>query len=185
MADTGQTKIDYDLLEQTLAAAKTDQQLFQAIVDAPFEQRVEMAFMFLGIIVLLLVNPKTGMIDRVALSNTELAKSTTDVSVVPFEEIKIPLDTTGNIIARAIREGQPQDTTDWRFLFYPALTPEQARINQASAGIAYSAVCPFRARDGGALIFSYFQHDQGLSEAQTKFMSHYAALTNARLESKG
>jgi len=125
----------------------------------------------------LLANPKTGKIDRVALSNTELAKNTTDVSYVPFEKIKIPLNDPENIIAKAIRSGQPQDTTDWKYLFTPAMTAEQARINQASGGIAYSAVYPLiGARDGGAMIFSYFQYMSNIGQSQKDFMKHYSQL---------
>src|SRR5581483_5454775 len=124
--------VDYEYLRTDIAPAATDKQLFQAIVNAPFKHKVQSAFLFLGIIVLLQVNKKTGMIDRVALSDTELAHQTTTVSVVPFEDIKIPINAPGNIIAKAIKTGKSQDTTDWSFLFEPALSSEQARINQAS-----------------------------------------------------
>jgi len=174
--------IDYDVLEQLLQGAKDDAELFKLVVNAPFDTyKVETAFLFLGIVVLLLVNIETGNIDRVALSNTELAKNTTDVSYVPFEEIKIPADQTVNIIARAIQTGEMQDTTDWKFLFTPALTPEQARINQASGGIAYSAVYPLKARDGGAMIFSFFQYPEKLGNEQHEFMRNYAKIVNRQL----
>ena len=164
------------------APAKDDKQLFRHIVDTPFEFKVDAAFLFLGITVLLFANNETGMIDRVALSNTELARNTTEVSYIPFEEIKIPLDYhDGNIIAKAIQSGQPQDTTDWKFLFAPAMTPEHARINQASAGIAYSAVYPFKARGGGAMIFSYYQYASEIGEPQHRFMKNYIALVDKRL----
>lgn len=121
------------------------------------------------------------MIDRVALSDTDLARSTTRVSVVPFEEIKIPLEHPENIIATAIRTGEPQDTIDWKFLFEPALTPEQARINQASAGIAYSAVYPLKFNGGAAMIFSYFQYASEIGNEQRNFMEMYSKLVSARL----
>jgi hypothetical protein len=172
---------DYDNLGRVLAAAKSDD-LYQTIVNAPFKYKVETTFLFLGIVVLLLVNKETGTIDRVALSQTELAKNTTDVSVVPFNEIKIPADHNDNIIAKAIQTGTPQDTTDWKFLFVPALTPDQARINQASGGIAYSAVYPLDVAEGGALIFSYFQYLQGIGEQQNEFMKTYSQLVTERLK---
>ncbi len=173
--------LDYGRLTETLKQPKSDAELFQAIVNTPFEYKVETALMFLGIIVLLLVNKETGKIDRVALSSTDMAQSTTNVSVVPFEEIKIASDHPENIIAEAIRSAKTQDTTDWKFLFDPALTPDQARINQASAGIAYSAVYPLQARGGGALIFSYFQYQQDIGDAQRQFMEKYAALVDSVL----
>ncbi|HSX46272.1 MAG TPA: hypothetical protein VLG27_04730 [Candidatus Saccharimonadia bacterium] len=174
--------VDYEQLQKLLATAKNDKELFQRIVDTPFEQRLQTAFMFLGIIVLLLVNKKSGTIDRIALSNTDFAKNTTLVSVVPFEKIKIPVETRGNIIALAIKSGEQQDTTDWRFLFNPVLTAQQARINQASAGIAYSAVYPLKARDGGAMIFSYYQYEQGIGRDQMQFMNRYSKMVERHLK---
>lgn len=173
--------LDYGRLTETLKQPKSDAELFQAIVNTPFEYKVETALMFLGIIVLLLVNKETGKIDRVALSNTDMAQSTTSVSMVPFEEIKIESDHPENIIAEAIRSGRIQTTTDWKVLFEPVLTPEQARINQASAGIAYSAVYPLKARDGGAIIFSYFQYAEQIGDIQKQFMKKYAALVDSVL----
>ena len=180
--ESAQPTIDYDVLTQALRGAADDAELFRLIVNTPFDtHRVQTAFLFLGIVVLLFVNKETGNIDRVALSNTELAKNTTDVSYVPFEEIKIPVDHSENIIARAIQTGEPQDTTDWKFLFTPALTSQQARINQASGGIAYSAVYPLKARDGGAMIFSFFQYPENLGDEQHAFMKRYAEIVSRAL----
>jgi hypothetical protein len=167
--------IDFEKLRQMLCDDSLDDGArFRLIVNTPFrELRVETAFLFLGIIVLLLVNKKTGQIDRVALSNTELAKLTTDVSVVPFQDIKIPVDYHKNIIAKAISTGEPQDTIDWRYLFEPGMSAEHARINQANAGIAYSAVYPIKARDGAAMIFSYYQYEGSIGKAQHDFMRQY------------
>jgi len=172
---------DFDKARQRIKAAKSDQELLQAVVDAPFDQKVAATLMFLGITVLLLVNKKTGTIDRVALSDTDLAKNTLEVSLVPFEAIKIPLGEKNNIIAQAIETSQPQDTTDWRFLFCPVLNAAAARINQASAGIAYSAVYPLKVKDGGAMIFSYFQYEEGIEESQKAFMKRYANVVSQSL----
>ncbi|HEY1063697.1 MAG TPA: hypothetical protein VGE30_00165 [Candidatus Saccharimonadales bacterium] len=174
--------IDAARLQEALQEPTSDQALFDTIVNAPFTTHtLESALMFLGIVVLLLVNKKTGNIDRIALSSTELAKRTTDVSAVPFNEIRIGVDEPENIIATAIRTGEMHDTTDWNFLFTPALTPDEARINQANAGIAYSAVHPFTARDGGALIFSYYQYKDGVGETQHDFMKTYTKLVSDAL----
>src|SRR6185437_14407139 len=144
-------------LNRRLDAARSDKELFEAIVNAPFHDKAKTAVLGLGIVVLLLVNTETGNIDRVALSNTELARGTTDISVKPFRAIKIPLGYKANFIAKAIRRGRYQQTSDWQYLFAPALTPEEARLNQAGGGIACSFIYPLtNARNGGALIFSYF-----------------------------
>lgn len=184
MADTRglPAQADYPTLDRVLSSAETDGDLFNLIVNSPFEHdKVQTNFLFLGIIVLLQVNKKTGTIDRIALSNTDFAKRTTDVSAVPFQDIKIRLDEPENIVALAIRSNKVEDTTDWKFLFEPALTPEQARINQANAGIAYSAVYPLKARDGGALIFSYFQYKDMIGDNQHEFMEKYAKLVDEKL----
>lgn len=181
--DEALMEIDFRVAEQAFIKATSDEELYRAIVNTPFtDYKVQTTLMFLGIVVLLQVNPKTGNIDRVALSNTELAKNTTDVSYVPFEQIKIPADDQENIIAKAIQTSKPQDTTDWKFLFTPALSAEQARLNQASGGIAYSAVYPLSARHGGAMIFSYFQYQHNVGEVQHSFMKQYAQLVSSHMD---
>ena len=169
---------DYDALKASLHSAQDDDHLFGAIVNSPFTNPVPSAFIFLGIVVLLQVDKRAQTINRVALSETYLARMTTDVSAVPFNEIKIPCDYYENIIAHAIAAGEPSDTTDWKFLFEPAMTPQEARINQANAGIAYSAVYPLQSRYGGALIFSYFQYQTDIGMKQVDFMSRYAQLVD-------
>jgi hypothetical protein len=182
MSTASAITISSEQLEAGFDGVRNDAELFRAIVNTPFLQiKMETALMFLGIVVFLQVNKTTGNIDRIALSNTELAKNTTNVSSVPFHDIKIPADHPENIISRALQTGQPQDTTDWKFLFEPAMTPEQARINQASGGIAYSAVYPLKARNGGALIFSYFQYLSEIGESQHEFMRTYAAIVDKHL----
>ena len=176
-------QFDYVALQKSLAACKDDAELFECIVNAPFTFKVETALLFLGIMVLLLVDKDTGQIHRIALSETEQAKGTTDVSVKRFEDITIPLNEPQNIIAEAIRTGTPQETTDWKYLFVPDLKPVAARINQASGGIAYSAVYPLvGVRDGGALIFSYFQYPEYIGHAQHEFMKRYTRLITESLQ---
>lgn len=169
-------------LENKLAHCHTQNQLFRTIVDAPFDYPIEAAQLYLGIVVLLLVDKQTGLIDRVALSNTELAKGTTDVSVKKFEEIKIPVDHPENIIAKAIRTGEPQSTADWQYLFTPALAPDEARLNQAAGAIAFSASYPLQdVPGGGALIYSYYQYPEHIGTEQRKFMKAYSTIVAARV----
>ena len=163
--------------QQILERASSKEELYQAIVNVPFDNPLVAAQLFLGIVVLLLVNPKTKMIDRIALSDTHLAKGTVKVSVKRFEDIKIPVDYPDNLIAEAVRTNQAQVTTDWQYLFAPALTPQEARFNQAAGGIGYSAIYPFKAkRAQGALIYSYFQYPENISRKQQSFMEHYTQL---------
>lgn len=172
-------------LEDFLSTAKNDRDLFEAIVNAPFSDRRRVTLLGLGIVVFLLVNKKTKHIDRVALADTELAKGTVDMSVKPFEEIKIPLNYHGNFIAEAIRSGRYQCTSDWRYLFAPALTPEEARLNQAGGGISCSFIYPLvGARDGGAMIFSYFVPMDKIDNEHKDFMFRYAKLVANALNKK-
>ena len=177
------TDFDFDSLQRMLQADKDDA-LFDAIVNAPFVNPLPAVLIFLGIVVLLQVNGKTETIDRIALSQTEQARLTTEVSVTPFKEIKIPYAFHENIIAEAIHSGKPQDTIDWKFLFNPAMPPEQARINQANAGISYSAVYPLKSRDGGALIFSFYQFRIDNGDKQREFMERYTKLVDEALARK-
>lgn len=172
----------YVKLEKTLGSASKGSKLYQQIVNAPFKHTAWMTQLSLGIIVLLLVDKKTGQINRVALSETESAKGAVDYSVKEFKQIKIPLGYEQNIIATAIRTGRPQQTADWQYLFTPDLTAEEARFNQAGAGIGCSCVYPFDdGNDGGALIFSYYQTPEHLTLYHEKFMTAYSAMTGRSL----
>jgi hypothetical protein len=172
----------YQKLNETLAACTTRDELFRAIVNAPFTYRVEMTHMSLGIIVLLFANKTDGLIHRVALSSTEMADGTKDVSVKRFEDIKIPIDYEHNVVAEVIRTQQPRRTADWQYLFAPALTAEEARLNQAGGSIACSVVYPLRdVGDGGAIIYSYYQYPEYLGDAQEEFMERYSYIAASRL----
>jgi hypothetical protein len=176
-------EIDYTALTQALAAAQNKDQLYRAIVDAPFHFKIETALMSLGILVLLIADKKTGVINRVALSDTELAKGTTTVSVKRFEDIVIPLEHEENVIAQAISKNKPLMTTDWYYLFTPALSAEEARFNQAGGAIACSAVYPLAdLKDGGALIFSYYQYLENIGSRQSTFMKRYSKLVADTLQ---
>jgi len=167
----------YSGIEELLKSAKTDQQLFQAIADAPFHDKSVTTMFGLGIVVLLLVNKKAKTIDRIALARTELAQGTLNMSSKPFREIKIPLSNKENYIAIAIRSGHYMITSDWQYLFTPDLSAEDARFNQAGGGIACSAIYPLPgARDGGAIIFSYFETIDRIGEEHHKFMKQYASI---------
>lgn len=175
-------QIDMAGLAESLQAAKNDSDLFRAIVNAPFGFRKETVKMSLGIVVLLQVNKADQTIDRIALSDNELAKGTTDMSAKPFAEIRIPLDDQENSIAVAIRTRKPQVVADWAYLFTPALTPEQARLNQAGGGIGCSVVYPLPGvGDGGALIFSYFKYPSNIHDDDHVFMQAYSRLVAAQL----
>lgn len=153
--------------------------LATAIVNQPFVHKADMVLMGIGIIVLLIKSSRDGQIHRVALSNTELGEATKKISIKKFEDIKIPADHQVNVIARVIATNSPQMTSDWRYLFTPALSPEQARLNQAAGGIACSHVYPVHcASDKGALIFSFYKEPDAIDTAAIEFMRGYSEMVS-------
>ena len=170
-------------LEETLRSAKSSKKLYKVIVNAPFDDRTTVTLLGLGIVVLLLVNRQTGTIDRIALSRTDLARDAMVMSVKPFKSIKIPIGYRGNFIAETIRSGRYQQTSDWQYLFAPDLSPDEARLNQAGAGIACSFIYPLKALDGGALIFSYYVPLNKISLEHKNFMFRYSKLVASSLSS--
>lgn len=154
---------------------------YNAIVNAPFIDKLVTTRLGLGIVVLLIDNGETYTVDRIALSDTYHAEGAVNMSAKPFKEIKIPSDHLDNIIVKAIHTKRPQHTSDWKDLFTPAMTPVDARFNQAGAGIECSYVYPFDYNSGGALIFSYFIEYEKIGEAQKRFMKTYAGLVGSTL----
>jgi len=169
--------VDFDTLEAMLQAAPANK-LPQAIVDAPFRQKVEMALLGLGITVFLKARPDTNTLDRIALSNTEMAAGSTRYSMKKFEDIKIPLDHDENALVTTYKTGHWQLLSDWAPMFVPELTPDQARLNQASAGIGSSVIYPHAE---GVMIFSYFQEPDNISAAHHGFMERYIKLFESYL----
>ena len=168
-------------INQLLNAAENDATLFEAIVNAPFHDPVSATDLDLGIVVFLLVNHESRTIDRIALSNTELAAGAVRMSEKPFREIKIPLGYEGNLIARAIDTGKPQFVTDWQYLFIPALNARAARFNQAGAGIEFSGIYPLTSREG-AIIFSFYQSSSNIGAKHRHFMQAYAQAVDEALQ---
>jgi hypothetical protein len=177
-AETG-IPIDWPQVEAVLVESKSKGDFNKAVVNTPFTDKLLMTQLGLGIIVFLLVNEKTKTIDRIALSDTYPAQGAVSMSAKKFEEIKIPIDEDENIIARAVRSGTHKQTSDWHFLFTPDLSAEQARFNQAGAGISSSVVYPLDKT--GALIFSYYMLPSKIGAEQHDFMQRYSALVTKLL----
>lgn len=172
----------YSGAEALLESAKDETALFQAVVEAPFHDRSVTTMFGLGIVVLLLVNPKSRTIDRIAVSNNEMTAGTFAMTSKPFHEIRIPLASRENYIAIAIRNRHYMITNDWHYLFTPELNKEDARFNQAGGGIACSAVYPLLGARNGALIFSFFESLDRIGPEHHKFMEKYAALAAKALK---
>lgn len=177
--------MDFISITHSLDESDSTTSLYSAIVNTPFTDKLRATEYGLGIAVLLLVNEANGTLDRVALSDTQRAKEAVEISAKPFHEILIPLDHEENILIKAVQSMQPQFTEDWAPMFVPALSPEEARFNQAGAGIACSAIYPLITFENqkviGAMIFSYFEPIPSLTEVHKSFMKLYADTVAAKL----
>jgi hypothetical protein len=171
----------YTDMKNSLLSASSRKNLFNKIVNLPFSNKLLSTTVDLGIIVLLQINPETKTVDRVALSDTELARGAVRLSAKQFHEIKIPVAEPNNLITKAIRTKEFKFTEDWTCLFNPILTPEQARLNQASAGIECSLVYPLSSGHGGALIFSFYQPQASITDGHLAFVASYADMVDSAL----
>jgi hypothetical protein len=169
-------------LKEILNASKNDSQLYEAIVNAPFHNKRTTTTLGLGFLSFVLVNKKTRTIDRISISKTDTAQGAIDITVKPFHKLIVPIGYKGNAVAEAIRSGRYQQTNDWDYLLKPTLKPEDARMNQAGAGIASSYVYPLiDARDGGAIIFQYFINLDKIENIHREFMFRYTKMVSRAL----
>ncbi len=165
----------YNNVQRLLLRSKTEAELHKLIVDAPFHNKLHTTSLDLGMIVFVLVNPDSQLIERQSYSNTQPAIDAVRASPKKFREIKIQLKNNENITAKAIRNGKSYKTSDWHYLFTPSLSPEAARFNQAEAGIGCSYVYPLvGARKKGALIYSFYQTIDMIHADHHAFMESYA-----------
>jgi len=182
MLSTDSGNDDYfEELADKLASSKDDADLFGTIVNAPFDDPSVTTGLGLGFLSLVLVNPKTATIDRIAISKTETAQGAIDVTVKRFEDLKVPVGHRANLVNKVISSGKSQRTTDWNDLLTPVLKPEEARLNQAGAGISTSYIYPLKARSGGAIIFQFYVEPSQIGPDQTHFMKRYSRLVSEAL----
>lgn len=150
----------------------------------------ELGYLDLGykIIVLTLIDEEKQLLKRVALSQTSQASSAQRVSKIPFHEIDIPLSEKSNTLIACIDSTEPMSTTDWKSLFNPILSAEEARTNQTAAGITCSMVYPLIVRDKaiGAVIFSMTKPEAEVSDTERELLTGFCdivglAVQNSRL----
>lgn len=172
----------YKRLTEIISSLQEDIELFEGIVNAPFCDKLHATNFDLGMIVLVLVNKKDQLLDRVAYSKTSPAIDAVKASPKEFSKIRIPLDYTANTTVSAILSNKPQQTSDWAQLLSPVLSKDAARFNQAEAGMDCSYVYPLEsARDGGALIYSFYQAPSEIGATHKNFMERYTSLVSQRL----
>jgi hypothetical protein len=175
----------FESLADELAGIKGIKELYQRIVDLPFEDRRRATMLSMEHMILVLVNKKTQTIDRIALSDTESARRAVFYSVLPFEAIKIPLSNKENYLGIAIRTHQVMATSDWKDTFTPVLTPDQARMNQAGAGAGCTIVYPLEGvGDGAAFAFSFYEPLTKISKHHHDFMREYTKVAAHELKKR-
>jgi hypothetical protein len=177
------TTIDYDSLLAQITHAKAGQ-VYSVIVNAPFKNTVDMGLLFLGFIVIYIVDSQTNEIQLKASSSTEEYELA--VEKFDFEPKSYHLNfdkDKHNTIVQAIATGKPQSTGDWVTLNRGETPPHVVRINQANSGIACSIIYPFDSVIKGALMYNYYQYQEQIGSPQQAFMERYTELVSTYLGS--
>jgi hypothetical protein len=152
-------------LGNTFGKAKNLADLYKIIVNAPFSDIKLTTTLGLGVLTLVLVNKTDRTIDRISMSDTDMAQGARDITVKPFNDLIIPYNYRGNIVSEAIRSGRSRQTSDWHYLLTPVLKPEDSRMNQA-----------------GAVIFHYFITMDKIGNDHTNFMFRYIKTVSQALK---
>ncbi len=153
---------------------------------------IELGYLKLGhrIVVLALVDEKTGLLNRVSISQTEEAKQALAASPIPFHEITIPLSQEDNFSIKALKQNQPFITHDWFDILNPAYSKSDAQKIQEIVGIKTSMVYPisYHGKTRGVIIFSMVKSEDEVSEDEKDLIKGYTdivgiAVQNAKLYS--
>lgn len=146
----------------------------------------ELDYLQLGyrIIVLTLVDEKTGTLKRISLSQTAEAEKALQASVIPFHQIEIPLTAEDNLLIKVISEKRLGVTSYWPDIFRPILTDEQALKNQQAAGIKTSMIYPVITRDRaiGALIFSLVKDVKDVRDEEKDLLAGFTDLVGLAVQ---
>lgn len=109
---------------------------------------------------------------------------------MPFSEIDIPYESSGNLLIKTLKTKSPQVTHYWPDIFKPVLSAEQALANQKAAGIKTSLMYPVIVNDKaiGVLIFSLIKEEDEVSEEEKDLISGFTdivglAVQNSKLYS--
>lgn len=139
----------------------------QKIVDSVL---TELGYLKLGyrIVVLALIDEASQSLKRISISQTEEAKKALEVTPVPFQEIIIPLSAKDNYCIKAVSDGKPYVTHDWKDILVPPYTEENARIVQMIVGIKTSMVYPivYHGNTQGIIIFSMTKDESQVSDKE-------------------
>jgi hypothetical protein len=177
------TDIDYDGLLARISLANADH-VYSVIANAPFKNTIDMGLLFLGFIVVYIVDSQTNEIQLKATSNTEEYELAVERFDFKPKSYHLNFDKDkDNTIVQAIATGKSQSTCDWVTLNRGETAPDVVRINQANSGIACSIIYPFNSAVKGALMYNYYQYQEQIGSPQRAFMERYTELVSTYLGS--
>jgi hypothetical protein len=177
-----QPSADYAQLAAQLTAAKP-KDVYQTIVSAPFDDKLTMAYLFLGFICVYMVDEEMDEIQLMAASGTEEYRLAVENYNFNLTKFRLCFDVDkDNTIVRAIATNKPQGTDDWLTLSRKNKSAEAVRFNQANSGIAYTAIYPFTAKRRGALMYNFYQYAEDITDEQRDFMETYTKLVSEQLD---
>src|SRR3989339_816057 len=141
--------------------------------------------------VLALIDQENQVLKRVALSQTQEAKKTREVSNVPFEKIITPLSAKQNLCIKAMDENKTQITDYFPDILTPPISPENAIESQKNAGLKSSLIFPLQVRGKtiGIMIFSLTKNTSEIQEDEKELLGHFTdlvalAVQNSKLYSQ-
>lgn len=181
VTQSGVAEIDYKHLASEISKS-APKRVYSAIANAPYADKVGMAFLFLGFICIYIVDEKTNKIFLKGVSDTE--EYHLAVKDFKFKPSNYHLDfdkNKDNQIVQAIAQNTPQQTGDWTTLNRGKTSKATVRLNQASSGIATSIIYPLNSKIRGALMYSYYQYPEMIGNPQQLFMERYTELVSACL----
>ena len=170
-------------LERIILDTLDFREVVQKVVDSIL---TELGYLNLGykVVVLALVDEKTKTLNRVALSQTEGATKTRQVSELPFNEIKIPLSAKGNLCIKALKENKIQITHYFPDILTPPISVENAIRSQENAGIKASMVYPLESRGNtiGVMIFSMDKVEKDVSPQEWSLLRYFTELVSIAVQ---
>lgn len=147
---------------------------------------LELGYLDLGyrIIVLTLVDEKKQVLKRISLSRTEEASKALEASRIPFHEIDIPLSSNNNILIKTLNAKQPYITHNWKDIFIPVLSEEDALRNQHAANIKTSMTYPIvvKGKAIGVLIFSMVKSENEVTEEETNLIAGFTEIVGLAVQ---
>jgi hypothetical protein len=173
----------YADMQQELKAARSSQASHDAIANVPFHHQLESALLFLGFITFFLVDEAKQLVRIAAVSDNEYYDMAVSGYNFDPKKFTLSLDDADNSIVKSILSGKPETTIDWDTIKRPQADNEAARLNQASSGIACTVVYPLTGSKRGALMYNYFQYQDGVGEQQQDFMETYTDIVSKLLPS--